>query len=253
MKAFCDEREHVFDKRIMKNGIDWLNERSRGVYLRQGSLRRVSRAVAVGIVGISISVSAQLVSNLGEAEGAFVFPLTQGQHASNAFTTGSNIGGYTLDSVTIAIRAVNGSPNDLVVAIHTASGSNAGAVLEDLAGVDPSAAGNHTFTSAGITLDPNTTYHIRLGSPTSNSSNSYNWSTTGSDAQTSSDGWVIADASRETATGLGAWSAFSGGESYRFSIQATPVPEPHEYAMFVSLGLIGFVAARRHMVSKALA
>ncbi len=253
LKAFCDERENMDAKKTMKSGISLLNERNRGTCLRQGTLERMCCAVAVGLVGLSVSVSAQIVSNLGESDTSFPYEVRGSSFASNAFTTGSNAGGYTLDSVTVAIESIAGSPGDLVVGIHAASGADPAELLEDLAGADPGAAGNHTFTSAGTHLDANTTYHIQLSSPTSSSGNSYIFEYTYSSAQTSSDGWEIANSSRESSNSGGSWSNFSTGRMHRFSIQATPVPEPHEYAMFAGLGLIGFVAARRHLISKALA
>ncbi len=235
----------------MKTGLGRINGRNYGGGLRQWTLRRVCSAVAVGLVGLSVSASAQIVSNLGE-EPIQVIPAVRGTAlASNAFTTGSNLGGYTLDSATINIRGVNGSPGDLVVGIHASSGLNPGAQLEDLAGADPQAAGNHTFTSSGINLNANTTYHIQLSSPTSSGESAYSWFATESDSQTSTDGWTIADAGRDFAEE--SWGNLTEGKSYHFSIQATPVPEPHEYAMFVGLGLIGFVAARRRLHSEALA
>ncbi len=251
VKASCNEREHVFNKRIMKIGIGLLNGRNCGVYLRQGAPTRVCRAVVVGLVGLSMSASAQILSNL---PGGFGGAHTAGtQFNSHAFTTGSNSGGYTLDSAVVAITSVTGSPGDFVVGIHAASGDDPGALLENLAGADPGAAGNHTFTSGGITLDANTTYHIQLSSPTSGMGNSYSLSTTSGGTATSTDGWTMAADGRQSFNSGGSWSSLSLGGELIYAINATPVPEPHEYALFVGLGLIGFVAARRHLVCKALA
>ena len=209
------------------------------------------RFLAISLALLPTFVSAQIVSNLGEVLST-IFNVSNTFVISNAFTTGSNVGGYTLDSATVNLFNISGSPGDLVVGIHSASGSDPGGLLEDLAGADPGAGGNHTFTSTGLTLDADTTYFIQLSSPSSVPGNSYLWSFTSSDNETSSDGWAIADVGRISNDSGGTWSNAGGSSSGRFSIQATPVPEPHEYAMFVGLGLVVFVGARRRLVSKAL-
>ncbi len=205
-----------------------------------------------------MSVSAQIVSNLAESADSFThagnvfsgFNIDFGN--ASTFTTGSNSGGYTLTSATISFNDTEGSPANIQVTVNSDSGGDPGASLGTLAGANPTTAANYTFTNAGISLSANTTYFLTLlasGSPTG-SSNRYNAVTTFSDNETTSDGWSIGDGGRSTSDGGANWGV---GLTMKFSVTATPVPEPHEYAMFVGLGLVGFVVARRHMVSKALA
>ena len=214
--------------------------------------------VAVCFVVAPQVVSAQIVSNLAQSTvdnwiAGNVFG-TEGGLAT-AFTTGSNAGGYSLTSATIvAHENQSGSPANIQVTVNSDSSGNPGASLGALTGANPSTIGNHTYTNDGILLAANTTYLLTLLAPGSpgGGANFYSIATTNSDTETTSDVWSIADSGLSTFNGGTSWNV-SGSTSLKFSLTATPVPEPHEYALMVGLGLVGFVFLRRRMLANQVA
>ncbi len=166
------------------------------------------------------------VSTLGGADNGPVDVGNSGsptQRVAQAFTTGSNTGGYTLSSIAIAFRATVGSPADLEVTLHAASGSNpnTGTTLATLSGSSPSTAGSYTYTcSSGCDLSASTTYFVYIKAPNS-ASGSYYQPTFTSSSETltpSGNGWSIADRGRLQYVGVG-W--FDSGSHYRIAVTAT--------------------------------
>ena len=145
------------------------------------------------------------------------------QRVAQAFTTGSNTGGYTLSSIAIAFRATVGSPKDLEVTLHAASGSNpnTGTTLATLSGSSPSTVGSYTYTcSSGCDLSASTTYFVYIKAPNSASGSHYLATFTSSDETLtpSGNGWSIADKGRLQYVGVG-W--FESGSHYRIAVTAT--------------------------------
>ena len=145
------------------------------------------------------------------------------QRVAQAFTTGSNTGGYTLSSIAIAFRATVGSPTDLEVTLHAASGSNpnTGTTLATLSGGNPSTAGSYTYTcSSGCDLSASTTYFVYIKAPNSANGSHYLATFTSSDETLtpSGNGWSIADKGRLQYVGVG-W--FDSGSHYRIAVTAT--------------------------------
>lgn len=87
---------------------------------------------------------------------------------AQAFTTGSNPGGYTLAGVNIAFTGKSGNPANLAVEIRSVSESNSvnpvGTTGVTLFGVNPSSAGNYSYecTGSGCNLSKDTTYFITM-------------------------------------------------------------------------------------------
>ena len=170
------------------------------------------------------------VSTLGGADSGVIDVGNNGggptQRAAQAFTTGSNTGGYTLSSIAIAFRATVGSPTDLEVTLHAASGlnPNTGTTLATLSGSNPSTAGSYTYTcSSGCDLSESTTYFVYIKAPNS-ATGSYYGPTFTSSAETltpSGNGWSMADKGRLQYVGVG-W--FESGAAYRIAVTAAPNP-----------------------------
>ena len=145
------------------------------------------------------------------------------QRVAQAFTTGSNTGGYTLSSIAIAFRATVGSPTDLEVTLHAASGlnPNTGTTLATLSGSNPSTAGSYTYTcSSGCDMSASTTYFVYIKAPNSVSGSHYLATFTSSDETLtpSGNGWSMADKGRLQYVGVG-W--FDSGSHYRIAVTAT--------------------------------
>ena len=177
--------------------------------------------------------------------------MNQDNWNATSFTTGANAGGYTLTGATFSFAAASNSPSNFEARIYDDNSGEPGNSLGALTGDLPLTAGNHAFSTTGISLSANTTYFV-VATSTDTGINRFRQNLTASGTETSSDGWTIGNQAHVLTEDQGASWQNEGGQSLMFSISATPVPEPHEYAMFVGLGLMGFVAARRHLVSKAL-
>jgi len=174
--------------------------------------------------------------------------LSYGHWVAEAFTTDS-AGDYTLNFVYAQVGTASGTI-DLVAQLRKASGAtvdNSGqGLIGTFTGTIPSGANAvTTFTPASTyTLSASTTYYLVLGENTSSGGGTYQWdyrTTTDVDNGT----WTI------PGTGTygislnqgGSWTMHDGSP-YLIKIDATVVPEPHQYAFVAGLGLLGFVAYR---------
>ena len=172
--------------------------------------------------------TAVTVSNLSEGD-SYNQPIgysnTLHQTGAQGFTTGSNPGGYTLSGISVTSLAKMGSPANLVVKLHAASGNNTpGTELATLSGSNPDTAGTHAYTcSTGCDLAAGATYHVALSAPNSPSSgpaNSYMIKMTASNNETktpSSNGWSIADVG---------WVQPGINHLHSFKIQVYAQPKP---------------------------
>ena len=193
--------------------------------------------------------TAVTVSNFGE-EDSHDQPIGYSQQShttgAQAFTTGSNGGGYTLSGISVTSLAKIGSPANLVVKLHAASGNNTpGTEITTLIGSNPDTAGTHAYTcSTGCDLAAGTTYHVALSAPNSpttpNSVNSYMIKMTASNDETktpSSNGWYIAN------TG---WVQPGFNNLHSFKIQVAAVPKP-----FLAAGSVTATTATLTMTGHA--
>ena len=157
-----------------------------------------------------------LVSNIGQSDGGRG---AWGNDYAQAFTTGSESTGYTLNSVDIEIAGINdfsALSSKLTVTIRSGSGITPGAVVGTL--TNPP---NRIFTSdqtlnfaapgAGIDLAADTKYWVMVDvtGNISDQTNSGGLRNTASDAEDSgaAASWSIADDSRHrTRTSTGAWT-----------------------------------------------
>ena len=119
-----------------------------------------------------------------------------------AFTTGSNAGGYTLSSVKAPFATGTGSPGNVVVKLHAASTGNPsdpGAELSTLSGTDstPFDEGSYLFTcTTNCVLAASTTYFVSIEAPDAPNDARYFWQTTSLDSEVkapATNGWSIAD------------------------------------------------------------
>lgn len=158
--------------------------------------------------------SSGIVSNLAEPSGVNFSASGTFAHASS-FVTGDVA--HTLASLSLAMSA--NTPGASEVRVRADDGGQPGSVLEIL-GLQPIAAGQSTvtFTSAGLSLAPNTTYWVTAGE---RGSGDVSWSGTTSTDETSPSGWTIGDQSYTSANGGDNWTATDFGpanESGLFSV-----------------------------------
>ena len=152
------------------------------------------------------------------------------QQSAQAFTVGSNTAGYTLSSIAIQIDSKIGSPTDLEVTLHRASGSNPDttsdgrlAILDGNDSPDPSSTRAYTYncSGSGCNLQAGWTYFVLMKAPSSPDTSYYyvDLTRTAATTQPSNNGWSTASRGREHY--FGAWYQSQGA----VKIKVTAVPK----------------------------
>ena len=182
---------------------------------------------------------AALVSNMNQTTSGTANSTSQ--DGAQAFTTGTNSFGYTLESVQISLT-VGGSPFPAhTVSIWTESSNNPGSSLGTLTNPDPVVNGVNTYTTTdGISLSAGTTYFIVVD----NSPNAGDFgriAVTGSDSEDSgaASGWSIGDGRvYRDHDSTGSWGIFNNSLKIRINGQViVPPPEVPADSSLVPSGL----------------
>ena len=174
--------------------------RLRGRCLAARGLAAGLLVAGAGLLALPLPAQAQskvLVSNVGQINQGHGSLLDFDQ--AQAFTTGSNIAGYTLKSVEIDIGTTNENATAFTVSVHSNSSGAPGASLGTLSNpASLSRDGVYAFTTRGIALAAATTYFVvidRVG--TVHPSDQLYINNTASDAQDPgrASGWSIGNGS----------------------------------------------------------
>src|SRR5665213_666416 len=167
------------------------------------------------------------------------------------FHTGTNAGGYLLNSIQLALTDGSGNPSGFRVMLYANDGNPSGAFpgssLGSLAGsLNPLAGGVYAFTDdPNIMLSAATYYFIVLAAGTAIGNGAYNWSTANVGSSSSynpSGGWINGGPVMYSNNGL-SWGSVSGAFP-QYAIDATATPEPGVLSLF-GLGSLGFLWQRR--------
>lgn len=185
------------------------------------TLRLILSLTATLLAFGNFSYAATETSNLGETGSASQNFSSTFQLASS-FTTDNSA--YSLNSLTLSLD----SPlaNNVTVTLRLfadASGAPSGSALETLAPQTFSSGGNKTFNSTGLALAPDTTYWLTV----SGTGSIPVWFETASTAQTGN--WSIGDNGLQSTDSGNSWS--SSANIGKFSVDASPVPEPAPIAL----------------------
>ena len=197
-----------------------------------------SAATAAVTVPVAAGETA-LVSNMNQTTSGSANSILH--DGAQAFTTGTNSFGYTLESVEISLT-VGGSPFPAhTLSIWTESSNNPGSSLGTLTNPDPVVNGVNTYTTTdGISLSANTTYFIVVdNSP--NAGDSGRIAVTGSDSEDSgaASGWSIGDGRvYRDHDSTGSWGIFNNSLKIRINGQViVPPPEVPADSSLVPDGL----------------
>ena len=150
-----------------------------------------------GVVAAALPV---LVSNQGQTAASGNTGASQSQPPAQGFTTGTNVGGYSLAGVELDLATVP-TPSAVVVTVHNASGDNPGTTLVTLTNptLTSTTTGPQTFTAPdNTTLSASTTYLVQITCSSGGGSSCVTLKSTASTAQDTGGlaGWSIADAAR---------------------------------------------------------
>ena len=218
------------------------------------SVVRIFRLVfSVGLVALAclvVPARAEVVlSNLTEDfDGAD--QVNGGSWRSVSFVT--NAQAWTLTSATLFLGSPSNTSGNLFVNVYSNATDRPGSSLGTLSGSDnPASAGQYTYTSNGISLDPSTTYWLVAG--VSSGIGYYRWLYTHS--STSTGVWSIPSTNTYArSTDAGSTWGSANNYPYLFSIEATAtapssVPEidPNSLGSVLALvlGSLGLLERRR--------
>jgi hypothetical protein len=182
------------------------------------------------------------VSNLGRPSAGSI-RIGSDSWGAAFFRTGTNSGGYTLNSVQLLMGPELGNPSGLVVSIYTYSFRFPGTSIGSLTGVDPIGGGIYSYSTVGIPLTASTDYFLVVTSLTPSAQGSFNWNTTTNASFDSDNGWKIGFGGTglvylRSLDGIN-WSGLGSlTETTQFGINATRIPEPSAFAISV-VGLAG--------------
>jgi hypothetical protein len=204
-----------------------------------------------------------IVSQITLAQGTITYLSNLGQISSGSssvgsnlwlavpFQTGSNGGGYILNSIDLEMLNASGSPAGFTVMLYgeanNPGGVLPGASLGTLTGpVNPSTSGIYAYSDvSNFTLSPGVNYFIVLTAATATANGAYAWSSTSTGSYSSYNpigGWFGGGPALFSGNGL-SWTVLSGAYT-QFAINATAIPEPGVLSLFV-LGGLGFLWQRR--------
>jgi hypothetical protein len=179
------------------------------------------------------------VSNLGQTPNGSE-AIGSDSWLAQVFSTGTNSGGYVLNSVQLLMGAASGSPSGFSVSIY--GSLNPTNSLGNLSGPDPSAGGIFTYAASGLDLSPSTTYFVVVTAATPVAQGAYNWSA-GTQYTFGGNQWEIAATYFSSSDGL-TWTGHGRSDAFQMAIYATAVPEP-SVAGLLGLGGLGFLWHRR--------
>ena len=102
-----------------------------------------------------------LISNIGQTAATGAATVSTTQSSAQGFTTGTNSGGYTLDSVELAVTPFDGTASDITVSIYSESSGDPGTLVHTLTTPGSLSDPVTTFTApSGATLAASTTYYV---------------------------------------------------------------------------------------------
>jgi hypothetical protein len=175
------------------------------------------------------------LSNLGESS-AGSSAVGSDQWIATRFNTGTNSGGYFLNSIQLLIASASGSPSGFSVFLYDINlARQPGTSLGGLSGSDPAAPGIFTYSTSGITLPPFGSYFIVVTSATAVANGSYLWSRAATSIYNPVGQWTAFGNSYTSSDGS-QWTRFDS--PYQFAVYATVVPEPAIFAL-AGLSLVG--------------
>lgn len=212
---------------------------------------------------ITVFVFALLASQVARSQGTLTYLSNLEQPSAGSlaigsdswyaalFFTGGNVGGYSLNSIQLAMTDASGSPSGFATMIYAQNPNISTAILPGSSlgtlngSANPSTTGIYAYTPASnLTLSPSTAYFIVLTAGTTIANGAYEWSRVGIDSYNPSGGWgVIQGVSSGVYDSNDGSSWHSISAAYpQFAITATAIPEPPSaFLLLLGSGVLLYV------------
>jgi hypothetical protein len=229
--------------------------KQKGLYMRKTIVSGIIASV-FGLLAPQIlqAQGTTYLSNL-EQSSAGSFAAGSDSWLAAIFETGTNPGGYVINSIQLAMSNASGNPSGFQVMVYRGAGGGAtpGTLLGTLNGsLDPVTAGIYTYTPAApLTLSISGPYDIVLTAGTAVGNGAYEWSVAGMSSYNPSGAWsspgIIGGVLTSSTGSLSSW-ILHGSAFPQYAIDATAVPEPGVLSLFV---LGGFLLVRHRRKAKA--
>ncbi len=183
--------------------------------------------------------SALYVSNLGGSSGSPLF-VGSTEWIAAEFATGTNVGGYELNSIQLAMARADLPPGPFSVMLFGDNNGQPGSSVGVLEGnLDPVTPGTYTYTASDVALSSSTAYWVVATS----GAGLYFWNETLSGNYDSANGWSMNLVTASSPDGA-RWF-LSNSEFPQFGVNATAaVPEPQSFALFTLACLIACLRRR---------
>src|ERR1035441_10551623 len=229
--------------------------KQKGLYMRKTIISGIIASV-FGLLAPQI-IQAQGTTYLSNLEQSSAGSFAAGSNSwlAATFVTGTNAGGYVINSIQLAMSNASGNPSGFQVMVYAGAGGGGtpGTLLGTLNGsLDPVTAGIYTYTPAAtITLPIHGPYDIVLTAGTAVGNGAYEWSAAALNSYNPSGGWGLSAGGGVVTSSNGALLSWihNGSAFPQFAINATAVPEPGVLSLFV---LGGFLLVSRRRKAKAL-
>ena len=177
-------------------------------------------------------------------------PVGSDSWLAESFATGTNAGGYLLNSVQLAMTNASGNPSGFTLMLYSAILNGElfpGNSLATLSGVEnPATNGIYTYLpSSDIALSPGTAYYLVLTAGTTVADGAYNWNLAFPNYNQPG-GWhaSVGVTGPDNYTSLNGVNWIPTGISPQFAISGMAIPEPDILSLF-ALGSLSFLWQRR--------